>query len=163
MVRSAPSRSALLTAKMSAISRIPALIACTSSPRPGASTTTVVWAVLATSTSALSHPDRFNDNPIKAGSIQQHDNIGGGLRQSTQAAARGHRADEDAGSPARSRIRTRSPSSAPPLNGLVGSTAMMPTVSPLFRYSPARPLTKVDLPVPGDPVMPRMWAEPARG
>ena len=34
-VRSAPSRSALLTTKMSAISMIPALSACTSSPAPG--------------------------------------------------------------------------------------------------------------------------------
>ncbi|HLE73769.1 MAG TPA: hypothetical protein VI688_05960 [Anaerolineales bacterium] len=39
---STPGRSALLSTRISAISRMPALMACTSSPRPGASTTRVV-------------------------------------------------------------------------------------------------------------------------
>src|SRR6266550_4042964 len=48
----APSRSALLTTKTSATSRIPAFAICTASPRPGASRTTVVSVAAATSTSA---------------------------------------------------------------------------------------------------------------
>ena len=95
MVLSAPSRSALLTARMSAISSTPALIACTSSPMPGASTTMVVWAVLAMSTSAWPTPT-VSTKALKAGRIQHEDHVGRGLGQSAQAAARGHGADEDA-------------------------------------------------------------------
>src|SRR3990172_3866821 len=46
----------LLTTRMSAISRMPALIACTSSPAPGTLITIVVWAVSATSTSSCPAP-----------------------------------------------------------------------------------------------------------
>ena len=54
--RSAPSRSALLTTKTSAISRMPALIAWMSSPRPGTSTTAVVSAARTMSTSSWPTP-----------------------------------------------------------------------------------------------------------
>ena len=47
----APSRSLLFTTKMSPISKIPALAACTPSPMPGASSTSVVSARSATSIS----------------------------------------------------------------------------------------------------------------
>jgi len=57
-------------------------------------------------------------------------------------------------SPARSVMRIRSPSTAPPLNGLVGSTATMPTVRSWARSVRASALTTVDLPVPGAPVIP---------
>ena len=50
-VRWAPGTSALLTTKTSAISMMPALIICTPSPRPGVSTTAVVSATAATSSS----------------------------------------------------------------------------------------------------------------
>ena len=53
---SAPSRSALFTTKRSAISRIPAFDACTASPHPGWTTTSVVSAAVATSTSACPTP-----------------------------------------------------------------------------------------------------------
>ena len=52
-------------------------------------------------------------------------------------------------------IRIRSPSTAPPLNGLDGSTAMMPTALPSRRSSVVSRSTSVDLPAPGGPVTPR--------
>ena len=55
-MRSAPSRSHLLTTKMSAISMMPALSACTSSPVPGTSTTTEMSAVRTISTSSWPTP-----------------------------------------------------------------------------------------------------------
>ena len=55
-VRSAPSRSALLTTKMSAISMIPALSACTSSPAPGTRVTIDTSAVRTMSTSSWPTP-----------------------------------------------------------------------------------------------------------
>ncbi len=55
-VASAPSRSALLITKTSAISRMPALTAWIASPIPGASSTSVVSASEATSTSACPTP-----------------------------------------------------------------------------------------------------------
>ena len=55
-------------------------------------------------------------------------------------------------------MRTRSPRMAPPLKGLVGSTATTPTVSPFSRYLLSRASVRVDLPTPGEPVMPMMRA-----
>ncbi len=55
-VRSAPSRSALLTTKTSAISMMPALRACTSSPAPGTMVTTDTSAVRTMSTSSWPTP-----------------------------------------------------------------------------------------------------------
>src|SRR3974377_1804625 len=49
-------------------------------------------------------------------------------------------------------MRMRSPRIAPPLKGLVGSTAMMPIVLPCLRYSRAIWSTNVLLPAPGEPV-----------
>src|SRR5688572_10223906 len=49
---------------------------------------------------------------------------------------------------------------APPVKGLVGSTARMPTVSPDFRTSTVSASTSVLLPVPGAPVMPMRYARP---
>src|ERR1700687_5106907 len=54
--RSAPSRSLLLITKMSAISMIPALIVCTSSPMPGTRITTVTSASRTISTSSCPTP-----------------------------------------------------------------------------------------------------------
>ncbi len=55
-VREASGLSLLLTTWMSAISRMPALIAWISSPRPGAETTTVVCEALTISTSSWPTP-----------------------------------------------------------------------------------------------------------
>src|SRR5688500_14638046 len=59
-------------------------------------------------------------------------------------------------------MRTRSPSMAPPVNGLVGSTARTPTVWPDVRHRETRPSTSVLLPAPGAPVMPTRNARPDR-
>src|SRR5262249_42965584 len=57
----------------------------------------------------------------------------------------------------------RSPSSAPPVNGLDGSTARMPTVFCCARKRRASSLTSVLLPAPGGPVTPMRHARPTRG
>src|ERR1039458_3757037 len=51
-------------------------------------------------------------------------------------------------------MRMRSPSSAPPVYGLEGSTARTPTALPCPRKLRTRQSTKVLLPAPGGPVMP---------
>jgi hypothetical protein len=43
-------------------------------------------------------------------------------------------------------MRTRSPSTAPPVKGLVGSTAMMPTDEPVRRTTVVRPIDQRALP-----------------
>src|ERR1035438_9292210 len=48
-------------------------------------------------------------------------------------------------------MRMRSPRIAPPLKGLVGSTATMPIVFPCLRYACATWSTSVLLPAPGEP------------
>ena len=60
-------------------------------------------------------------------------------------------------------MRSRSPSNAPPVKGLVGSTAMMPTVRPLFLNCLVRRSVRVLLPEPGGPVIPMRRAFPERG
>ena len=81
----------------SAISMIPALIACTSSPMPGTSTTTVTSASLRDLHFVLADADGFDEHDIVAGGIQQH----ASCRWSRAArppshAARRHGADEHA-------------------------------------------------------------------
>ncbi|MCZ7554671.1 MAG: hypothetical protein M5U05_19180 [Anaerolineales bacterium] len=66
-------------------------------------------------------------------------------------------------SPAYDCIRTRSPSRAPPVIGLDGSTATTPTARPASRALAMIAETRVDLPDPGGPVMPTRWARPAFG
>ena len=146
---------------MSAISRIPALIAWISSPRPGAEITTTVCAACTTSTSSWPTPTvsiRMRSKPAAS---------------STSTASRLDRARPPSAprvaiermktpsSPVSSVIRTRSPRMAPPENGLDGSMATMPTRRPDARIALARPRTRVDLPLPGTPVMPITWALPA--
>ena len=69
-VRSAPSRSALFTTKMSAISMMPALSACTSSPVPGTSTTIETSAVRTMSTSSCPTPTVSMMTTSLAGGIE---------------------------------------------------------------------------------------------
>src|SRR5262245_13766185 len=57
-------------------------------------------------------------------------------------------------------MRMRSPSSAPPVNGLVGSTATTPTFLPAARQAPASSEISVDFPAPGGPVTPTRCAFP---
>ena len=65
-------------------------------------------------------------------------------------------------SPAYDCIRTRSPSSAPPVIGDDGSTATTATDRPAARTSPISAATSVDLPAPGGPVIPTMCAPPGQ-
>ena len=95
-VRSTPSRSALLMTKTSAISRMPALIAWMSSPRPGTVTTTTVSTVRTTSTSSCPTPDGLDQDPVEAGGVEQVDRVARGAGEAAHGAAGGHRADEDA-------------------------------------------------------------------
>src|SRR5438132_6153388 len=59
-------------------------------------------------------------------------------------------------------MRTRSPRMAPPLNGLLGSTASTPTARSSARHRSTIPSARVLLPLPGGPVSPTTWAWPAR-
>src|SRR5680860_43148 len=67
------------------------------------------------------------------------------------------------GSVAWSCIRTRSPSSAPPEKGDDGSTASTPTRLSVARSAFTIAEVDVDLPTPGEPVMPTIWAFPVYG
>src|SRR5918992_3424332 len=60
-------------------------------------------------------------------------------------------------------MRTRSPSSAPPLNGDDGSTASTPTRLPCALKAVTSALVEVDFPTPGEPVSPMIRAAPASG
>src|SRR6478735_5185124 len=130
------------------------------SPIPGASTTSVVSARPATSTSLW-------PTPTVSTSTESHP-----AASSTRSACgvlqasppRWPRAAIDRmytpGSRVCSCMRTRSPSSAPPVNGDDGSTARTPTRLSCRRSSVTSALVSVDLPTPGAPVMPTTWACP---
>ncbi len=125
--RSTPSRSALFTTNTSAISMIPALRACTSSPRPGTSTTSSRRRCPTISTSSCPTPTvstRITSLPEAASTVSTW----------PVAAARPPRWPRVAiermntpGSRAWACMRMRSPRIAPPLKGEVGSTATIPT------------------------------------
>ncbi len=160
-VESAPSRSALLTTKTSPISRIPALAAWMLSPMPGASRTSVVSAAAATSTS---------DWPTPTVSISTTSQLAASRTRSTcgVVAASPPRCPREAidrmktpSSVACSCMRIRSPRRAPPENGEEGSTARTPTFWPRARIAVMSADVVVDLPTPGDPVMPMTLACPA--
>src|SRR2546425_9446392 len=162
-VRSAPSRSALLTTCTSAISSTPALSAWTSSPSPGTETTSTVWARRMTSTSSCPKPTVSTRTRFRPAAS---------MRSTASAAARDRppRAPRVAiermktpGSRARSLMRIRSPRIAPPENGDDGSTATMPTVRPRARATTASARASVLLPLPGAPVTPTIWARPVCG
>src|SRR5688572_669336 len=57
-------------------------------------------------------------------------------------------------------MRMRSPSSAPPVKGLVGSTAMTATLRPRSRYARTSCSVSVLFPAPGGPVIPVRCAPP---
>ena len=90
---SAPGMSALLTAKTSPISINPAFDACTPSPRPGTVTTTVQSAVLMDLDVRLSGADGFDNDPPELEQAQHGDEIGRGLAQAPDMAARGQAAE----------------------------------------------------------------------
>ena len=59
--------------------------------------------------------------------------------------------------------RMRSPSSAPFVNGLEGSTEMTPTVRPSLAHEPDERAIRLDLPTPGGPVTPIAYRAPVSG
>ena len=96
-VSSTPGRSALLITKTSAISISPALLACTASPQPGFTTTTVVSASPAISTSTWPTPTVSTSTQRRADGVEHPDRLGRGQREAAEVAPRRHRADEHAG------------------------------------------------------------------
>ena len=155
--------SALFTTNRSATSRMPALAAWIASPIPGASSTTTESASEAMATSACPTPTvsmMISSNPaasstrmacgVEAASPPRWPRLAIDLMNTWSSAAC-------------SCIRTRSPSSAPPVNGEVGSTASTATLRPAARNAPTSALVTVDLPTPGDPVRPMIRAPPVSG
>ena len=139
----------------------PALIACTSSPSPGAETTSVECEAFAISTSSWPTPTVSMITTSKPAASNM----------STAVKAERARPPVD---PLVAMLRMNTPSSitrlvililspriAPPENGLEGSIAMMPTLRPSFRMVSTNLLTSVDFPLPGTPVSPTMCARPA--
>src|SRR6188474_3138376 len=136
----------------------PALSAWIASPDSGVSTTATVSAASATSSSdcptptvSMSvvrepHPSRISQrSPVRAASPPRLPRVAM-LRMKTS------------GSVACSPIRTRSPRIAPPVKGLVGSTATTPTWTSFERRRRAYSATSVDFPAPGGPVTPTRGA-----
>ncbi len=76
---------------------MPALMACTSSPMPGTSTTTVDIREFRHFHFILAHADRFDQNHVLAGGIQQQRHVGSGSGQPAEMPARGHGTDEHPG------------------------------------------------------------------
>src|ERR1700680_334712 len=162
-VSAAPGRSAILTTKQSAISSNPALMVCAESPRPGTVTTTTVSATFMISSSTC-------PTPTVSTRIMSQPNASSARITSRVAGARPPRVWRAAIlrmktplSPAWRCMRTRSPRTAPPVNGLDGSTATMPTERPSLRMTAANESTSVLFPEPGGPVTPMTCACPVCG
>ena len=142
---------------------MPALSACTSSPAPGTSVTTETSAVRMMSTSSWPTPTVSMTMTFLPAASR------------TSAASPVARANPPScprvamlrmktpSSLACACIRSRSPRTAPPVNGLVGSTAMTPTVDERSRMCATSRSTSVLLPAPGGPVTPTRYARPVRG
>ena len=126
-VASAPSRSALLTQKTSAISSTPALAAWTPSPIPGARSTTVVSASATTSISDCPTPTVSTSTTSHPAASRTRSACGAAAVSPPRCPRVAIERMNTPGSVAWSLIRTRSPSSAPPENGELGSTARTPT------------------------------------
>ena len=93
----APGRSLLLTTKMSAISRMPALAAWIESPMPGATThQRACRPATAISTSAWPTPTVSIRITSKPGGVQDPQRLGGRPGQAAEVPAAGHRPDEHA-------------------------------------------------------------------
>ena len=113
---------------------IPAFNACTESPEPGISTSSTVSAIPITSTSLCPAPTVSSRIELLAGGIEEERRLQRRLGEPAEMAARAHRPDEHArieevvGKP------IRSPSSAPRVKGLDGSTEITPTVSLLLAH-----------------------------
>ncbi len=157
------SRSALFTTKMSPISIMPALMACMSSPNPGANTTTMVWATFTISTSDWPAPtvSTITTSFPEASKIFTASFVA--LAKAPTLPRVAILRIKTPSSVLSSCMRTRSPKKAPPVKGLDGSTATTPTVFPCLLSSSTSFCISVLFPEPGGPVMPTMWALPVCG
>ena len=114
-------------------SRMPALIAWTSSPMPGTVTITTRLRRAHDIDLGLARADRLDDDGVEAGGVERRDASRGGAASPPRLPRLAMLRMKTPGSPASSCMRMRSPRIAPPVNGLVGSTAMMPMVRPRRR------------------------------
>jgi hypothetical protein len=144
----------LLTTNTSAISISPALLACTASPHPGFTTTTVVSLWPTTSTSTWPTPTVSSSTQGNPAAVSTRTASGAATARPPRwprvAIDRMNTPSSSAWSP----MRTRSPRIAPPENGEDGSIASTATRSPADRTVVTSALVSVDFPAPGAPVTP---------
>ena len=96
-VASAPSRSALLTTKMSAISRMPAFTAWIASPMPGREQHQRGVGEAGDLDLGLADADGLHEHQVAARAVEHPHRLRGRRRQPAEVAPAGHRADVDAG------------------------------------------------------------------
>ena len=140
------------TANTSAASISPAFIVWIASPDSGTSTTTVVSASFTDVELGLAHPDRLHQHPVVAEGRQQLDALRRwrAARPPSEPWVAIERMNTP-GSSACACMRMRSPSTAPPVNGLEGSTATIPTVALVRAQVRGQAIHHGGLPAPGRP------------
>jgi len=129
----------------------PAFIVWTASPVIGISTTTVVCARVAISTSLCPAPTVSTNTMSMPSASRPAHGVERREGEASSVAAGRHRSDEDPGSTPVSAIRIRSPSTAPPVYGDVGSTATTPTFRSRLRYLRTSRLIRELFPTPAAP------------
>ena len=145
---SEPFLSDLLITNISPISINPAFIVCTASPDSGTSTTIVVSAVCAISSSDCPTPTvSIIINSLPLASSISHASLAFFESPPRLPLVAIERMKVSLSLP-ESCILILSPSNAPPVNGLVGSTAIIPTLYPFSLSNFASPLVIVLLPAP---------------
>ena len=157
----APSRSPLLTTYKSPISVRPAFTACILSPVCGLNTTTVMSATDDMPTSVWPAPTlstMTGSNPAYSSTLAMprtdRATAPAAPLEATLRMYVPESADPD--------MRTRSPSMAPPVTWLVGSTARTAGFAPSLRSSTVVRSMSVLFPAPAGPVIPIMVALPVR-
>jgi hypothetical protein len=95
---------------------MPALSACTSSPVPAPGDNRDVGRPDDVDL-VLADADRLDDDDVLAGGVEDERGIAGRAREAAEMPARRHAADEHPSSAACDCIRSRSPRTAPPVNG----------------------------------------------
>ena len=148
---------------MSGISITPALSAWIESPEPGISTSTIESAWSITSTSAWPTPTvSRNTSSLPAASISSAACSAASASPPSAPRVAIERMNTP-GSRKCSDSRIRSPSSAPPRNGELGSIDSTATVRSRSRWRRISAPISVDLPAPGGPVKPTTEALPVCG
>ena len=155
-------RSALFTTSTSAISSRPGLARLHLVAPPGFTTTTVVSAAPRDLDLDLPDADRLDDDPRRARRRRARARPAASPARARRGDRACHRADEHAGvGGVVTACGTRSPRIAPPLNGLVGSTASTPTLVSSARDARSTSWSvSVDFPSAGAPVIPTDHARP---